>query len=119
MLAHKLIVYTSLEQALDRPYAYVVLATKAVPEVISTPAIVAPLLHPAYAELHPQPAYVFMQNGIGVEDDLYTTLIRKFPSQEPRLIGVALWIGIQMVDGNAIEYRNFVGLSCLLIKYQG
>ncbi|KAH9934314.1 uncharacterized protein B0H18DRAFT_980920 [Fomitopsis serialis] len=98
---------SSLDQALDRTYAFVVLATKAIPEVTTTRDVVAPLLGLTYDGAHPQPAFVFMQNGIDVEEDIYVTLSQKVPSQNPRLISTALWVHMHMRDSVTVEYNNF------------
>ncbi|KAI0926480.1 hypothetical protein AcW1_002534 [Taiwanofungus camphoratus] len=90
-------VLPSVAQALDRPYSYVVVATKAIPELIRTPALLAPLLSPPYFDSHPQPVYVLMQNGLNVEAELYQTL-KNLKGGEPKIISTVLWIGTAVVD---------------------
>src|SRR5258708_15109952 len=70
----KISVLPSITQALDRPYDYVVVSTKAVPEIIRTPTLLSALLTSPYAGTHPQPTYVLLQNGLNVEKDLYISL---------------------------------------------
>ncbi|KAG7095753.1 hypothetical protein E1B28_006462 [Marasmius oreades] len=58
--------------AVDRKYDYVFVATKVVPEVMTTEKILAPLLNKSYTEKWGQPIYVLLQNGMGVEEGIYT-----------------------------------------------
>ncbi|RPD57279.1 hypothetical protein L226DRAFT_465854 [Lentinus tigrinus ALCF2SS1-7] len=98
--------FPKLEPALDRSYAYVFLTTKAIPELQRTPALLAPLLSPSYADAHPQPTYVLMQNGLGVETDLYNALKKLKPQEEPRIVSTAVWIGTNLVKKNAVEINT-------------
>ncbi|KAF8906613.1 hypothetical protein CPB85DRAFT_1313384 [Mucidula mucida] len=63
----KPIVCRSVAEAADTAYAYTFLATKCVPEVLTTPKLLEPLL---VSQLE-QPTYVLLQNGLGIEKDLY------------------------------------------------
>ena len=60
---------------MDRSYSHVVVTTKAIPEITRTPDLLAPLLSPPYTSKYSQPTYVLLQNGLGVERDLYEALI--------------------------------------------
>ena len=104
-----------LEPALDRSYSYVFLTTKAIPELQRTPALLAPLLSPSYNETHLQPTYVLMQNGLGVETDLYNALKKLKPQEEPRIVSTAVWIGTNLVEKNVVVHNDFV--SALLIPF--
>ncbi|KAF8168580.1 hypothetical protein BJ912DRAFT_1001516 [Pholiota molesta] len=73
----------SVADAADRPYSYVVVTTKAVPEVVKTSKILGPLLANEYTAKFAQPTYVLVQNGLNVEVDL-----------------TALWIGTNLVAPN-------------------
>ncbi|KAG5645155.1 hypothetical protein DXG03_006779 [Asterophora parasitica] len=66
----------SVAEAADRSYAYVLVTTKAIPERVTTPAILKPLISSPYADKHPQPTYVFLQNGLNIEADLYHNITR-------------------------------------------
>ncbi|OCH92756.1 ApbA-domain-containing protein [Obba rivulosa] len=99
--------FPNVQQALDRPYSYVILTTKAIPELTRTPTVLAPLLSPPYIDTHPQPAYVIMQNGLGVEADLYKALKKLKSTEEPKIIGTAVWIGTGMLSDNIVEHNNF------------
>ena len=64
-------VLPSVADAADQTYDYVFVATKVVPEVITTEEMLAPLLAHSYVEEWGQPIYVLLQNGMGVERGLY------------------------------------------------
>ena len=51
---------SSVEQAANQPYDYVILTTKALPDIMPTSQILAPLLSPQYIEMYPQPAYLIL-----------------------------------------------------------
>jgi 2-dehydropantoate 2-reductase len=97
---------SSVVEAADRPYSYVVLTTKAIPEVIKTSRILEPLLSGPYSERHPQPTYVLLQNGLGVEQDLYHS-IKALNQGEPKIISTVVWIGTNLVGKNVVEHTDF------------
>ncbi|KAI0676182.1 6-phosphogluconate dehydrogenase C-terminal domain-like protein [Trametes maxima] len=104
--------FPTVEAALDRPYAYVVLATKAIPEVQRTPALLGGLVSQgSYAHAHPQPTYVLLQNGLGVERDLYAALRALRPEEEPRIVSTAVWIGTGLIAKNVVEHNEFDRVS--------
>ena len=103
-----LLVFPTISDALDRPYSHVVLTTKAIPELQTTPSLLRPLLSPPYADVHPQPTYVLMQNGLNVEVALYNALKNLKPHEEPRIISTAVWIGTGLQDKNVVEHNEFV-----------
>ncbi|KAG9015769.1 hypothetical protein FRB93_012334 [Tulasnella sp. JGI-2019a] len=98
-------VVASVDEAADRPYKYVVVCTKAMPDVLPTSKLLAPLLAPSYT--HPQPTYVLIQNGLGVEKDLYAKLLECEPSVAPQIITCAVFIVTQM-NGNVVNNLNVV-----------
>ncbi|EGO01027.1 hypothetical protein SERLA73DRAFT_105546 [Serpula lacrymans var. lacrymans S7.3] len=100
----------SVAEATDRPYSYVVLTTKAIPELIRTPALLAPLLESPYAATHPQPTYVLLQNGLNVERDLYHSLMA-LDKGEPSIISSIVWIGTNLIDKNAVAHNHFDRVS--------
>jgi len=102
-------VFSSVSQALDIPYDYVVVTTKAIPEITRTSALLGPLLSPPYFQTHAQPTYVLMQNGLNVERDLYETI--KSLGQDPKIVSTAVWIGTNMVDTNVVEHNHFDRVS--------
>jgi hypothetical protein len=99
----------SVSDAADKPYSYIVVATKALPELVRTSDILRPLLARAYVDKHPQPTYVLMQNGLNVEAELYEA-IKELRKGEPKIISTALWIGTNLFDGNVVKHNEFVRL---------
>lgn len=103
--------FRSVADALDRPYSHVVVTTKATPEITTTPALLAPFLSAAYMEQHPQPTYVLMQNGLNVEKDLYRALQALQPTEQPKIISTAVWIGTRMIGPDVVEHNDFDRVS--------
>lgn len=99
-------VVSSVVEAADRPYSYVVLTTKAIPEVITTSQILEPLLSSPYSETHPQPIYVLLQNGLGVERDLYHS-VKALNQGEPKIISTVVWIGTNLAEKNVVDHNHF------------
>ncbi|KAJ3797043.1 6-phosphogluconate dehydrogenase [Lentinula aff. detonsa] len=96
----------SVESAADTPYDYVILTTKALPDIIKTPTILAPLLTSPYIDKYPQPAYVILQNGLNVEVDLYHA-IKALAQGEPKIIGTSLYIGTNLLAPDVVEHNGF------------
>ncbi|KAG8908583.1 hypothetical protein FRC01_007328, partial [Tulasnella sp. 417] len=97
-------VVRTVAEAIDQPYDYVVITTKAIPELYPTPKIVAPLLSSDYK--HPQPTYVLMQNGLGVERELHAALQEKELTRSAKIITGAIQIMTNMV-GDAVIHGDF------------
>ncbi|KAI0795526.1 ketopantoate reductase PanE/ApbA-domain-containing protein [Abortiporus biennis] len=97
---------SSIKDAADQPYHYVIVTAKAVPEVQRTPELLAPLLAPSYAEKYPQPVYCLLQNGLNVEVDLYNALKALSPSEEPKIISSAVYIASRLSAPNAAEHSD-------------
>ncbi|KAL5504887.1 hypothetical protein ACEPAH_7550 [Sanghuangporus vaninii] len=95
--------YPSVQEALDRPYSYVVLATKALPEIAPTSSILSPLLSPKYT--HRQPAYVLFQNGLGVENDIYDAASKLVRDGKPRILSCTLHIGTNLLSDNVVQHN--------------
>jgi len=96
----------SVEVAADRPYDYVILTTKAVPDLIKTPIILAPLLSSPYIDKYSQPAYVLLQNGLNVEVDLYHA-IKALGKDEPKIVGTSLYIGTNLLAPDLVDHNSF------------
>ncbi|KAG9015480.1 hypothetical protein FRB94_000085 [Tulasnella sp. JGI-2019a] len=92
-------VVQSVAEAADRPYKYVVVTTKALPDVLPTSKLLEPLLAKTYT--HAQPTYALLQNGLGVEKDLYAKLSDRKPSTIPRVITCAVYI-VANTAGNTV-----------------
>ena len=99
----------SVADAADRPYSYVVVATKAIPELMRTPKLLAPLLAARYADEFSQPTYVLFQNGLNVEVDLYNAL-KELGKGDPSIISTALGIGTNLLAPNVVQHNDFVRL---------
>ncbi|KAG6819481.1 hypothetical protein H0H93_011449 [Arthromyces matolae] len=94
--------FRTVSEAADRPYSYVFVASKAVPERATTPSILKPLISAPYADEHPQPTYVLLQNGLNVEIDLYDAI--KQLGKEPSIISTAVWINTNLLEPNVVEH---------------
>jgi len=88
-------IFASVSEAADRQYAYVVVTTKALPDVYPTSTLLASLLSPAYK--FPQPTYVLAQNGLGVEEDLYEAA-KKISAEEPVIITGAVFLDASLTE---------------------
>ena len=103
----------SVAEAADRPYDYVVVATKAIPELTRTPDMLAPLLSTPYADIYEQPTYVLLQNGLNVEVDLYYSVLA-LRRGAPKIVSAAVWIGTNLAGPNIVEHGNFVSAVHLM-----
>jgi len=91
----------SVAEAADRPYSHVFIATKAVPEVAKTTDLLAPMLRAPYTDRYSQPTYIVLQNGLGVERDLYQQ-VKQVGKGEPTVVGTALRIGTNLGASNEV-----------------
>lgn len=106
----------SVGSAADAPYDYVILTTKALPDIIKTPTILAPLLTAPYIDKYPQPVYVILQNGLNVEVDLYHA-IKALAQGDPKIIGTSLYIGTNLLAPDVVEHNGFVRSFILIGNY--
>ncbi|KAH6910591.1 ketopantoate reductase PanE/ApbA-domain-containing protein [Coprinopsis sp. MPI-PUGE-AT-0042] len=95
---------------------YVVVATKAIPELTTTPQLLEPLLSRPYVDQYSQPVYVLLQNGLGVEKDLYEA-IRAF-DQTPKIASAAVWIGTNLVSAGVVEHGSFDRVTIGMYRHQ-
>ena len=102
---HKSIV-DATAQVGGKGFDYVVVATKAIPELTTTPQLLEPLLSRPYTDQYSQPVYVLLQNGLGVEKDLYEAI--KKVDDVPKIAGAAVWIGTNLVSESVVEHSSFV-----------
>lgn len=100
----------SVAEAADCAYSYVIITTKSVPEVAKTSAILAPLFSSEYTSKFPQPAYVFVQNGLNVEVDTYHA-VKALGQGEPRIIGCAVYCLTNLLAPNVVEHADLVSRS--------
>lgn len=96
-----------MASAADQAYDYVVVTTKAIPELKRTPEILSPLLSPEYTHRFSQPTYVLLQNGLNVERDLHDA-IHKLDKGKPSIVGTALYVGTNLAASNVVEHNNVV-----------
>jgi 2-dehydropantoate 2-reductase len=110
----------SVADAADRQYAYVVVTTKAIPELTKTSQILSPLLAKDYIGKFEQPNYVLMQNGLNVEVDLHNTLtqlqLQGEIREKPSIITSALWIATNLKAPNVVEHNEFVRVIQQLLE---
>ncbi len=90
--------------------------TKTVPEISKTSDLLAPFMSSDYTTKYPQPTYVLMQNGLGLEADLYNALkMTGKQSEVPRIIGTSVYIGTKLVEENVVEHSYVVSpMSCVI-----
>ncbi|KAG8798369.1 hypothetical protein FRC16_007372 [Serendipita sp. 398] len=96
-------VVQSPDELLDSAFDYVVVCTKAVPDVVTTPRLLGPLVTDQYRQ--PQPVYVLLQNGLGVEKDLAqaTSNLRR----RPVIISCALYIMTNIQANGEVSHGTF------------
>ncbi|KAF8062298.1 ketopantoate reductase PanE/ApbA-domain-containing protein [Lyophyllum atratum] len=107
----------SVAEAADRPYSYVFLTTKAIPERSPTTRILHPLISSPYADEHTQPVYVLLQNGLNVEVELYNAL-KQLGKGEYKIVSTALWIGTNLLEPNVVEHANFDRVTLGIYRYK-
>lgn len=97
-------VCSNLTEALDQPYDYALVATKVIPEITPTEKLLAPILASSYA--HPQPVYVLMQNGLGIENDLYDIALKQHGGRKPQILSCAVHVGTNLLSANMVEHNE-------------
>ncbi|KAF5347642.1 hypothetical protein D9757_013352 [Collybiopsis confluens] len=102
-------VVSSVSEAADRQYSYVMLATKCIPDVIKTPDILKPLLSSPYCDKFHQPTYVLLQNGLNIERDLYYA-IKSIGQSEPRIVSTGVYLLANQVAPNVVTHGPFIQL---------
>lgn len=91
------------DEANDRPYKFIICATKSLPDLLPTASVLAPFLESQHAlaksvDLEDGPTVVLIQNGIGIEHPLATA----YP-QVP-IISVVAWIGANLKAGGRVTH---------------
>ncbi|KAI0647854.1 ketopantoate reductase PanE/ApbA C terminal-domain-containing protein [Trametes meyenii] len=93
-------VVRTVQDAADRHYSYIVCAFKCIPEIVTTPALLSPLLNKlsdGSSSSKEATTFVLLQNGIGIEDDLQAALAKiDAPSV---IISGCCWVDTTLVDG--------------------
>ncbi|KAH9474632.1 hypothetical protein JR316_0013096 [Psilocybe cubensis] len=95
----------SVEEAADRSYTYVLITTKAIPELVKTSHVLAPFLSAKYNDQFSQPTYVLLQNGLNVEIELYESL-KALGKGDPRIISTGVWISSNLIAPNVVEHNG-------------
>ncbi|GAA5911821.1 hypothetical protein JCM8208_002447 [Rhodotorula glutinis] len=91
------------DEANDRPYKFILCATKCLPDLMPTASVLAPFLESEHAhaksvDLEDGPTVVLIQNGIGIEHPLATA----YPSCP--IISVVAWIGANLKEGGRVTH---------------
>lgn len=89
-------------------FSYVLVTTKYLPEITTTTQILQPLLSDSY--VHPVlPTVVLMQNGLGIEEDIYAAL-KSHPKtvSTAMVISCAVYITASVVDDGSVSHGPFV-----------
>lgn len=79
------------------------------------PTLLAPFLSDSYFKSNPQPTYLFLQNGLNVEKDMYNAIVAK--GATPKIISTALWIGTNMFNDNVVEHSHHVDISSTTLSH--
>ncbi|KAI0667728.1 ketopantoate reductase PanE/ApbA C terminal-domain-containing protein [Trametes maxima] len=102
-------VVRTVEDAADRHYSYIICAFKCIPEIVTTPTLLFPLLNKLPEGSSPSndpTTFVLLQNGIGIEDDLQAALAKiDAPST---IISGCCWVDTTLVDDGrrVIQHGN-------------
>ncbi|KAF5372861.1 hypothetical protein D9758_001753 [Tetrapyrgos nigripes] len=107
----------SVAEAADMAYDYVLVATKAIPDVITTPEILEPLLKAPYTDRFTQPVYMLLQNGLNVEIDLYHS-VKKLGQGEPRIIDSCLYIFCNLLAPDVVEHGESDRLEIGIYRHE-
>lgn len=102
---------STVEEAASQQYSYIVCANKSLPDVHPTSKIIAPLLDRLGSSSGT--AIVLLQNGVGIEDDIYDALSR-------RNLNIPVISGCAWVDATAVDDGKTVtqhGNERLVIGY--
>lgn len=84
-------------------------ATKVLPGISPTSSLLQPILSCSYK--HPQPAFVLLQNGLGIENDLYEAALKALSAGAPRILSCTVNIGTNLLSENVVQHNDFVSLN--------
>ncbi|KAJ3984034.1 ketopantoate reductase PanE/ApbA-domain-containing protein [Lentinula detonsa] len=101
----------SVSEAADQKYDYVIITSKALPDLTPTSIILAPLLSSSYTSNFGQPTYALLQNGLNVEQDLYDALIAL--DEQPKIISASVYIMTNITALGAVEHLSMHDLTFL------
>ncbi|KAI0769074.1 ketopantoate reductase PanE/ApbA C terminal-domain-containing protein [Trametes elegans] len=104
-------VVRTVEEAADRHYSYIICASKSIPEITTTPTLLAPFLarltsHGSRTPEQLPTAFVLLQNGIGIEDDLLAALSKI--GADAIVISGCCWVDTTALDGGrkVVQHGN-------------
>lgn len=92
------------------------MTTKVLPSISPMSKLVAPILSPQTYKF-PQPAFVLLQNGLGIEEDLYEAAALGFKNSgneagaKPRIVSCTVFIATNLVSERVVEHMDFVRVS--------
>ncbi|KAG8815595.1 hypothetical protein FRC17_000655 [Serendipita sp. 399] len=99
-------VLKDVEEAASYEFDYVFVCTKVIPELKRTTDILAPLFAKGYS---PKTKYVLLQNGLGIETDLYSVLSSLLKDQNgtlspttPTIISCAVYLMANVLEDGSI-----------------
>jgi 2-dehydropantoate 2-reductase len=104
-------VVRTVEEAANQQYTYIICAVKCLPDVRPTSEILGPLLDTLSSS--PEAAIVLLQNGIGIEDDIFEAL--KHRGLNNPVISGCPWVYVTTMDGGKTISRR--GNERLVLGY--
>lgn len=96
----------SVCDAADQKYDYVIVTSKALPDLITTSTMLAPLLSSTYTKHFGQPIYALFQNGLNVEQDLYDALVALGEQPNSKIISTSLYTMTNITAPGVVEHLS-------------
>ncbi|KAJ3850394.1 ketopantoate reductase PanE/ApbA-domain-containing protein [Lentinula lateritia] len=109
----------SVSDAADQKYDYVIVTSKALPDLITTSTILAPLLSSTYTIRFGQPTYALLQNGLSVEQDLYDALVTLGEQPNSKIISTSLYTMTNITAPGVVEHLSMTDSIFLGIYRHG
>ncbi|KAJ4489959.1 ketopantoate reductase PanE/ApbA-domain-containing protein [Lentinula aciculospora] len=94
----------SVSDAANQKYDYVIVTSKALPDIIATSTMLLPLISSSYTERFGQPTYALLQNGLDVEKDLYDSLMAL--GEKPKIISTSVYIMTNITAPGEVEHLS-------------
>jgi len=95
------LVVKSVEEASDTAYAFVIITTKSLPDILPTEAMLKPLIEAGKSK-----TFVLIQNGLGIEEGLYAAT---------RAIDATILTSVCYISTNLVGNRDEVRFEVSLI----
>ncbi|GAC95622.1 hypothetical protein PHSY_003198 [Pseudozyma hubeiensis SY62] len=96
---HRCIRESEPSAAQDRYYDFVVCTFKNVPDHKKASEVIRPFLKPGKGRGEKLPTVVLLQNGVGIEEEIYASLVEAEEKVASGVISAVAWIGANLVDG--------------------